>query len=376
MKSTLKSLFILSILVFHISCQHTQDIPDIIYDGRYVRSLEKDLDDKPDDVNLIIKLARIYSLKGNSKKLNHKIKLLSAIAPFLEDELDDVIQSEQENPEFRKQMILLMADIKSEKAQSSIFSALKSENKDISRAAFKSLLNMKSAYKNINTNKQKPESPERLIGNLGESSKVIRGSAISSLSKTINKDAYLEKILPFIKDPHPYVRCNTAYFLSGIDDEKAIAGLITLLEDKNPLVQKAAILGLGKIKKIQAIESLKDITRKYPYEQRGILASLSLLQLGEYSGVSLLTHLDEDLIKDDYVTHLAIYLIGENQIKEGVTFITRNLDHENPEIVMASITALRKIRDPKVVKKLKKLTKDSSEVIKLLAVEAIDRISQ
>ena len=100
---------------------------------------------------------------------------------------------------------------------------------------------------------QEKQSIDALCECLNDENIYVRAYAAEALGKigTIDVSLTLSKLFPVLDDPSPYVRAKVIEVLGELKDERAVAPLREMLQDKDETVRGMATWALGNIKNSQ-----------------------------------------------------------------------------------------------------------------------------
>ncbi len=154
------------------------------------------------------------------------------------------------------------------------------------------------------------------------------GAALS-LIKRKDPNA-MRALIALSRDNDPIVRARAAECLMEAGGQRAIIGLMNLLDDNNPDVRQIAIDALGVLRAYIAMEKLETILAKDPDVKTRLRAARSLGKLGSKIGLLLIIRLLDE--KDEYLKRLAVRslqdIIGKyfEPTAEGVKSAKRYLE--------------------------------------------------
>jgi len=185
----------------------------------------------------------------------------------------------------------------------------------------------------------------RLMRSLDSKNNVTKSISIYRLAEKKNKDASV-KILEILKNKEEAssVRSAAAISLGDLNYKDGIATLIDTLKDKDWTVRTSAVIALGKLKAVEAVEPMKNILKRDIY----YLVRLSTVEaLGRINGAAAINVLVSDGLND-----------------------------ENPSVRKAVVEQFgRKIADPKmVVKPLCKMLKDPDMSVRIATANALGEL--
>ncbi len=154
------------------------------------------------------------------------------------------------------------------------------------------------------------------------------GAALS-LIKRKDPNA-MRALISLSRDNDPVVRARAAECLMEAGGQRAVIGLINLLDDPHPDVRQIAIDALGVLRAHIAMEKLETILEKDPDPKIRLKAARTLGKLGSKAGLILVIRLLDE--KDEYLKRLAVRtlqdIIGKyfEPTAEGVKSAKRYLE--------------------------------------------------
>ncbi len=126
----------------------------------------------------------------------------------------------------------------------------------------------------------------------------------AALSLARRKDANaMRALLSLSRDNDPAVRIRAAECLMEVGGQRAVIGLLNLLDDPHPEVRQTAIDAVGVLRTHIAIEKLEMILAKDPDVTIRLRAARTLGKLGSRKGLLLVIRLLDK--KDEYLKRLA-----------------------------------------------------------------------
>lgn len=131
------------------------------------------------------------------------------------------------------------------------------------------------------------ESASRIaIPALKDSSEIVRATAVFAIIY-LPKDESFALLLPLLSDKVEIVRRETAYALGKVQKREAVQPLIQLFQkDKILEVKNAAIIALGEIGDVSAIETLSKILAQKPNEENEFLRRSAARSIGEIAQIN------------------------------------------------------------------------------------------
>lgn len=122
---------------------------------------------------------------------------------------------------------------------------------------------------------------------LNDSNEIIRATAVFSIIYLPNEESFA-LLLPLLQEKSEIVRRETAYALGKIQNRKAVQPLIQLFQnrkEKSLEVKNAAIVALGEIGDVSAIETLANILTQKPKEENEFLRRSTTRSIGQIAQI-------------------------------------------------------------------------------------------
>jgi len=144
------------------------------------------------------------------------------------------------------------------------------------------------------------------------------------------EDSALRVLLNLSRDGDPVVRIRATECLMEIGNDRAVIGLLEVLEDPNTQVRLTAIGALGVVRAQGVREKLLEIMRMDPEMTVRIIAARTLGKLGSRDGLKMIMKLLND--ENEYFRRLAVLalrdIIGQvfSLTEEGVRSARRYLE--------------------------------------------------
>lgn len=186
----------------------------------------------------------------------------------------------------------------------------------------------------------------------------VRMCAIDALVR-IDGKRFVDVFINGLRDPHPYVREHAAIALDIIADRKAIAALLTALDEKSQsdigsshrgIVIGAAAHALQHYKDEQVVQALIKLLREDKGNQGAANAAIALGRIGDKRAIEPLLNTLQDSF--NYLrAHVAegLGLIGD---KRATLPLIEVLQHEDNIVQMYAVEALGRIKDERAVEAL------------------------
>jgi HEAT repeat protein len=120
---------------------------------------------------------------------------------------------------------------------------------------------------------------------LKDSSEIVRATAVFSIIY-LPKDEAFSLLIPLLQDKSEIVRRETAYALGKVQNPNAVNLLVRLFQkDKIIEVKNAAIVALGEIGDVSAVETLTKILTNKPKEENEFLRRSAARSIGQIAQI-------------------------------------------------------------------------------------------
>ncbi|MEG4231605.1 HEAT repeat domain-containing protein, partial [Microcoleus sp. Pol11C3] len=174
-------------------------------------------------------------------------------------------------------------------------------------------------------------------------------------------------------DSHSSVRWSAAHALGKIGDEKAIPGLLKLLEDSDYFVRRSAADALGQIGDEKAIPGLLKLVEDSDYFVRRSAAD-ALGKIGDEKAIPVLLKLVEDSESD--VRSSAADALGKIGDEKSIPVLLKLVEDSDYFVRRMAADALGKIGDEKAIPGLLKLVEHSESDVRSSAADALGTIAK
>lgn len=176
----------------------------------------------------------------------------------------------------------------------------------------------------------------------------VRAEIVESLA-TIGDRQITMEVVPYLKDPHPYVRNRTAFAIGELQDIRATPELIEALSDSEVGVRIQAAEAMGKIRDRRAVPSLLA-----SLEEGALVGQTAARALGLIGDPTAVEGLCKALQIDEQTASAAAVSLGDLGDPRAVKSLGRYLrGHPNSQLAAQS---LARIRHPTAVEELAKIS--------------------
>jgi hypothetical protein len=167
-------------------------------------------------------------------------RTLDILIPLLKDK----------NKEIREEAACALGGFRDKRAVDALCAALKDGEKEVRRRAIFSLMEINSVY-----------SVDFLIDALGDEDVNVRSMAVHALTRLGDKRAVEPFISLLKRDKNKAIRLSIVGGLGLIGDKRAIGPLISALKDENNIVRRHAVISLGMIGDKHVIPKLEELLK-------------------------------------------------------------------------------------------------------------------
>ena len=242
--------------------------------------------------------------------------------------------------------------------------------------------------------REHPEAADPVIELLQKNEQAMRSVVDQALELAM--PTCVERVMPFLKDPDPWIRVQAASALARSHIEEAVDVLIAALKDPSPELRARAAQGLACARSAKVVDPLLEMTRDPDGRVRqAAMASLAMKKdprlFDLFSDLAL--HGESEAIRWAAVRGLmemrdpravpilmkvlkdegpeAAQMIEEHLYYEGapdaVPALIEALNDRSSLVRHAALRALSNTRDPRVIEVMKKLLKDEDQDVRQAA---------